>query len=204
MTGRRQGRNLSSYSAQYLVNSLIKQIHDDGGNVTDMTVAVIINSAQMTDEEIAKYKELVAFSVGVPTDKVALTYSRFVGRDTAYPVPVTDEEPEYIFGFIDKNLLIIIGISVLGLTLLTVAVVVIVKRSKNNKRKRKLEELERQLKEQAEKKPMPGEIVLNETREQALKRQIKEFSAQHAETVAKCSEWDQKEKADESQLKIDA
>lgn len=175
----------SSYSAQYLVNSLIKQIHDEGGNIADMTVAVIINSAEMSTEEIAKYRELVAFGVGVPVDKVALSYSRFVGRETAYPVPVPEDEGSAsIFDIIDKNLLIIIGICALGLIILIVAIIITIKSIKNKKRKRRLEELEKQLKEQAEKKPMPSEIVLNETREQALKRQIKEFAQQHAETVA--------------------
>ena len=35
-----------------------------------------------------------------------------------------------------------------------------------------------------EKKSLPGEIVLNETREQVLKRQVKEFSSANPEIVA--------------------
>lgn len=177
----------SSYSAQYLVNQLIKQIYDDGGNITDMTVAVIINAADMSDEEMAKYRELVAFSAGVPVENVALTYSRFLGRDTVYPIPVTeDEEPDAVFGIIDRKMLIIIGMSGLGLLLLIVAITIIVKaiKNKNKKKKQQLAEIEKEIKVQEEKKDMPGEIVLNETREQALKRQITEFASVNAETVA--------------------
>jgi flagellar biosynthesis/type III secretory pathway M-ring protein FliF/YscJ len=35
-----------------------------------------------------------------------------------------------------------------------------------------------------DKRPLPSEIVLNETREQALKRQVKEFTAGNPEIVA--------------------
>lgn len=179
------GQSSSSFNAQYLVNQLIKQIYDDGGNITDMSVAVIINSSQMTAEDIAKYRELVAFSAGVPVENVALTYSKFLGSEPVYQTPnPEDDEPEDIFDLIDKKLLIIIGAAVLGVIIIIVVVAIIISNAKNKKRKRRLAEVEKELREQAEKKAMPSEIVLNETREQALKRQIKEFTAQNAETVA--------------------
>jgi flagellar biosynthesis/type III secretory pathway M-ring protein FliF/YscJ len=150
-----------------------------------MSVAVIINSSQMTAEDIAKYRELVAFSAGVPVENVALTYSKFLGSEPVYQTPnPEDDEPEDIFDLIEKKLLIIVGAAVLGVIIIIVVVAIIISNAKNKKRKRRLAEVEKELREQAEKKAMPSEIVLNETREQALKRQIKEFTAQNAETVA--------------------
>jgi flagellar M-ring protein FliF len=174
----------SSYSAQYLVNQLIKQIQNDGGNIKDMTVAVIVDAPQMSDEEIAKYKELVAYSAGISVEKVALTYSKFIKDNSGYKPPVDDEKTGWMLPFeLGTTEIIIISASGALLITLIVTLLLAARHRKKKKQRRQQEEKEKSQREQAEQE-MPGEIILNETREQALKRQIKEFASENAETVA--------------------
>ena len=55
----------------YLVSQLKEQIDHNPGNIEDLTVAVVINKSKMTEEEINNVKDLVAFSAGIDSSKVA-------------------------------------------------------------------------------------------------------------------------------------
>lgn len=175
----------SSYSAQYLVNQLIKQIQDDGGNIKDMTVAVIVDTDQMSAAEIAKYKELVAFSAGISVDKVALTYSKFIKDNSGYQPPVNDQQSNWLLPVsLSTTEIIVIYASGALLIALIVTLLLLARRRKKKKQRRQQEEKEKEKAQREQAEQMPGEIILNETREQALKRQIKEFASVNAETVA--------------------
>jgi flagellar basal-body M-ring protein/flagellar hook-basal body protein (fliF) len=171
-----------SYSAQYLVNQLVKTIQDSGGNITDMTVAVIINTDELSDEDKAKYKELIANSAGISVDKVALTNAKFL--ESTNVIPVSDDDLQYLLTLKlgTKDVIIISGSSFVLLMLILTAF--LISRHRKKKKIKLVKEAEKARELATDKGKMPGEIVLNETREQALKRQIKEFSSANAETVA--------------------
>jgi len=178
-----------SYSAQYLVNQLIRQIQDSGGNITDITIAAVINAKELSTEDMAKYTNLIAHSAGVSPDKVALTNAEFY--TPALPEPVITPEKKSFFDLINlsKQEVIIIAASLVFFILTLIFVICLISRKKRKKRFEEFEKIKRieeesALSERANKKDLPGEIVLNETREQALKRQIKEFTSGNPETVA--------------------
>lgn len=170
------------FNAQYLVNQLVKEIQDNGGNITDMTVAVVINSKDLSEDNIAKYKELVAYSAGISEEKVAVTNAEFFKHPDSDDKDTDTENNDVLLGLGKTELFIIAG-SLLLLIIVFVILIILLRK----KKKKKLEKLLEQAKNSAEKaktEDMPGEIVLNETREQALKRQIKEFSSSNPEAVA--------------------
>lgn len=182
-----------SYSAQYLVNQLIRQIQDNGGNITDMTVAAAINRKELSPEERSDYQELIAYSAGISPEKVMLVNAEFFkapspGEDT---VPDKETKTPFLALYLTAGQKIVI-LCVFGLLLVGLVVLLgILAKNRKRRLKRLQEEAARRAMAEAEakaeakiKENMPGEIVLNETREQALKRQVKEFAAGHAETVA--------------------
>ncbi|MFA7099384.1 MAG: flagellar M-ring protein FliF C-terminal domain-containing protein, partial [Eubacteriales bacterium] len=172
-----------------LVNQLIRQIQDSGGNITDITIAAVINAKELSTEDMAKYTNLIAHSAGVSPDKVALTNAEFY--TPALPEPVITPEKKSFFDLINlsKQEVIIIAASLVFFILTLIFVICLISRKKRKKRFEEFEKIKRieeesALSERANKKDLPGEIVLNETREQALKRQIKEFTSGNPETVA--------------------
>ena len=84
------------------------------------------------------------------------------------------------------------GACALVLIIAVVLLILLKKRKKHKKGKKgkhdELDEehigLEEALTAVPDTRPIPGQIVLNETREQALKRQIKEFAAGNPDIVA--------------------
>ena len=178
----------ASGNNEYLVNKLIEGIEDSGGRITDMTVAVMINSNYLSDEEVQKYKEMVAFGAGIPADKVVITHAEFT------PKP-------QLPAFGDQQALKADGLIAIiaGAFLLLLALAVFLTLRSNRKRK-VMQQRSQQGKQQRSpqgRKPgqdsaqqaegrqdVPGEIVLTETREQGIKRQVKEFATANPEIVA--------------------
>ncbi|NCA67764.1 MAG: flagellar M-ring protein FliF, partial [Clostridia bacterium] len=179
-----------NYSAQYLVNQLIRQIQDNGGNITDMTVAAVINNKDLSNDDVEMYKELIAKSAGISTDKVVLIGVEFMTSsvpEVSYPSESSEDGIISILNFnLGMNEIIMIG----GGLVLLIFIIIIIGLISSRSKKRKLKIAEeakikaREESERTKQENMPGEIILNETREQALKRQVKEFTAGNAETVA--------------------
>ncbi|HBL83409.1 MAG: flagellar M-ring protein FliF [Clostridiales bacterium GWF2_38_85] len=187
-SGYSEYENNENYSAEYLVNQLVRVIQNNGGNIKDMTVAVIINLDELSDEDKTKYRELVAYSAGISVDKVALTNVKFIEELIPDEVSRTEPVDEPLISLSNKEIIIIAGAGILFFVLIIILFISSSRRKKKKKRKinEEFEEYQESNANSQKSKPgnMPGEIVLNETREQALKRQIKEFSAGNAETVA--------------------
>jgi flagellar M-ring protein FliF len=176
----------SKSSTDYLVNKMIKTIIDNGGSIEDMTVAVMINAKNLPDGAVEQYRELVAYSAGIPAQKVAVTVAEFKGEEEPGIKPVEPQTPLYELLGLEKYVFYaIIGGAALLLIIILIVLILIIKHRRKKKKelemKKKREQLE---KEAVTKLNMPGEIVLNETREQALKKQIKEFSTGNPEIVA--------------------
>lgn len=170
------------FSAEYLVNQLVKVIQDNGGNIEDMTVAVIINAKELPENKMLEYRNLVAKSAGIDEEKIVISNAEFKSADLPqFPEPGDQNAPIFL-GLGKIDLIIISGATLLLIIFVTVIIIMLKK-----KKKAKIEELLKQSgvdQEETSGIDMPGEIVPNETREQALKRQIKEYTSKNPETVA--------------------
>jgi flagellar M-ring protein FliF len=189
----------ASGSTDYLVNQMVQTIIDYGGTINDMTVAVVINKSDLSEEMLKQYRQLIAYGTGISDDKVAITCAEFLkheeeGDDTGNR---TDNP-----GFSLKSLADSLGIpetiiyaTVFGAALLFIAVLLVlvmirrIARRRREKKSKALEELEKLKQEESAKAAPPKvevpEIVLTETREQVLKKQVKEFTNSNPEIVAK-------------------
>jgi flagellar M-ring protein FliF len=177
-----------SGSNEYLVNQLIEGIEDNGGRITDMTVAVIVNSS-LTDEQVTKYKEMVAFGAGISVDKVVITQAEFTPKE---PPALPQEQASGMNGL----LLAIAGGFALLLALAAFFTLRAGRKKKKNRqhvplakgqqgqRQQPGKRTGQEAAQQDEKQEVPGEIVLTETREQGIKRQVKEFASANPEIVA--------------------
>ena len=190
-----------SGSNDYLVNKLIEGIEDKGGHITDISVAVMINKTYLSDEEIQKYKDMVAYGAGVSAEKVVITYAEFAPK----PEIIFPQEPA-----LQVDTVMIVAGGALFL-LLAVAVILILRLGR---KKRKVPQRagaqasqqrggqgaqQRGAQPASQRQPgrpqgmhvneqeedaAPGEIVLTETRGQGIKRQVREFATANPEIVA--------------------
>lgn len=200
VSGSGSGSSSESSSTKYLNNQLIEQIQRDGYEITDITVAVLIDDKALTNNEIAKYQQMVAFAAGISTDKVDITNTSFIAANTG----AGEEASRTIFG-IDPLYLGGGAAAALG-----VIVFLAIKMKKKRQKQQMPEDEEGVFSERKlsgrkglkglqpalvtegapleamvqEKKPLVDEIVLNETREQSLKKQIKDFAAANPDIVA--------------------
>ncbi len=177
-----------SGSNEYLVNKLIEGIEDNGGRITDMTVAVMVNSSYLSDDLVEKYKEMVAYGVGIPVEKVVITKAEFTPKEP----PALPQQTSNLDGLI---------IAIAGFFVLLLALAVYFTLRAGRKKKGNMQHAQQgkgqqgqqrqpgrrpnqEAAAQADKTDVPGEIVLTETREQGIKRQVKEFASVNPEIVA--------------------
>ncbi len=196
------GSASESYSNDFLVNQVVETALDSGGQIEDMTVSMMINSREMTPETLEKYREMVAYGVGIATDKVFITYAEFLAKPQTpiYADPGQLATPTTIFGLpvsLPAEILLYGGAG-LGLLILLLIILLIIRSGRKKRAPAKKgtkagaagaaseEDEEEELPQQQarDRRPLPSEIVLNETREQVLKRQVKEFTAGNPEIVA--------------------
>jgi len=164
----------------YLVSQLKEQIEHNPGNLENLTVAVVINKSNMSDEETNKVKDLVAFSAGVEIEKVALHNMAFYDPD-APPVVVTD--PLEVTSNITGKILIYGGIALGVLAILIFIISIIIKK----KRKKKLgEDTEASLTDDKDFswQDVQDDIKVQETKEQFIKKQLQEFTKSNPEIAA--------------------
>nr|WP_312577367.1 flagellar basal-body MS-ring/collar protein FliF [Sedimentibacter sp.] len=165
----------------YLVSQLKEQIEHNPGNIEDLTVAVVINKSNMTDEETNNVKDLVAFSAGVDSSKVALHNMQFYDPDAP---PVVANEPLEEVPNRMRQILIYGGIA-LGVIAILIFIISIIL----SKRKKKKSEQIAITKDDDESddvswKDIQDEIKLQDTKEQVIKKQLKEFTNGNPEIAA--------------------
>lgn len=174
----------------YLVNQAIEKVQNDGGEIKSLTVAVVINSKTLSETELQKYTKLVAFGAGISTDNVVVTSAEFAGNKTQNPGGSTAALPFSLTT-------LAIGAGGIIVILVVILIVMLFAKRKKAKQEEEADEIFDERYPAVEGKPYPdskvtfvesaedpGEIVINETREQALKRQIKDFSSTNPEIVA--------------------
>lgn len=199
---------------QYLVNTKKTQIQKQGFTVDNVTVAVVVNQAQMTDTVRANLATAVAMAAGTEAKNVAVSNFRFFDSDgvddptvpvNTSPLPFTTEQ------------LILFGAGLLAIMLLIMIVMLIranrrrkqvedaaaipmgnmkiEKRKKSRKRGKNGEQDEEDLPgvaiEEIEPKPPVdfnlvnlSEAATQDTRETALKREIGDFARTSPEIAA--------------------
>lgn len=171
-----------SNAINYLVSQLKEQIEHNPGNIEDLTVAVVINKSKMAEDEINNLKDLVAFSAGVDTSKVALHNMVFYNPD-APPVIATD--PLEVVPNVTRQMLIYGGIALGVLAVLIFVISIILRKNK----KKKLSQNEQQESEEKDKndfslQDIQDEIKLQDTKEQVIKKQLKDFTNANPEIAA--------------------
>jgi flagellar M-ring protein FliF len=196
------GAASESYTNDYLVNQVVETALDNGGAIEDMTVSMMINSRELTPETLEKYRQMVAYGVGIATEKVFITYAEFLAKPQTpvYADPGQGTTPTAVLGmpFALPTEILLYGGAGLGALILLLIVLLILRRGRKKRATAKAvpparevpgeageEEEEEELPQPPrDRKPLPGEIVLAETREQVLKRQVKEFTSANPDIVA--------------------
>ncbi|MEA4921219.1 MAG: flagellar basal-body MS-ring/collar protein FliF [Clostridiaceae bacterium] len=179
----------SSGTTDFLVNRMVQTIMDSGGRIEGMTVAVVINNHTLSDEAKEQYKEIIAFGTGISPDNVAVTNAEFLKGEKNTPENANGSQS--LFNLIDllgdKKWYAVAALG--GVAILLIVAIIAMARKKKKKKDHwdtdisKIEMIKKS-DEPQNKEELPGGIVLNETREQVLKKQIKEFSEGNPEIVA--------------------
>jgi len=171
-----------SSSADYLVNQLKEQISDDGYEIRDLSVALIIG-AELTDEQVEEYRKMAAFAMGIGVDKISISTARFlVSGSSPLPGPVQQLER-----LTREQIIMLLGAG--GVLILLILILSIIRKIRRGRKKKKIVSdeppgIEELLAQKPPEEEIPGQIVLNETREQALKHQIKDFASTNPEIVS--------------------
>lgn len=183
-----EGENIyfkDSNSINYLVSQLKEQIEHNPGKIEELTVAAVINKASMRDEELQEVKELIAFSAGISTEDIALHNMIFYDPE-APAMPVVTTDPDIANAIMLKDILIYGGI---GLAVLAILVFIISLIIRKNKKKKALKNKEAAVHEEAITNDfswadIKDEIKIQETPEQVIKKQLKDFSTANPEIAA--------------------
>ena len=170
-----------SNTINYLVSQLKEQIEHNPGTIEKLTVAAVINKANMSDKEAEEINQLIAFSAGIGAENIALSNMVFYDyEEPAVPVAATDSGE----GIQLRKLLIYGGIALIVISILLIILILVLRK---RKKKRALEQAA--IASDAD----PNEyswadikdgIKVQETQEQAIKKQLKDFTKTNPEIVS--------------------
>lgn len=175
-----------SNSINYLVSQLKEQIEHNPGEIEQLTVAAVINKASIRDEELTEVKELIAFSAGVSTEDIALHNMLFYDPHAPAEPAISDEANAEQMTI--REILIYGGIALAVLSVLIFILSMVLR-----KRKKKKEALNSAKSKAEAEAAAAGDfswqdiqegIKLQETQEQAIKKQLKEFTTTNPEIAA--------------------
>ncbi len=183
-----EGENIyfkDSNSINYLVSQLKEQIEYNPGKIEELTVAAVINKASMRDEELQEVKELIAFSAGISTEDIALHNMIFYDLD-APALPVITTDPDNPNAIQLKDILIYGGIGLAVIAILSFIVSLIIMK---RKKKKALQAKDKAMSEAAVTNDFSwadihDEIKVQETPEQVIKKQLKDFTTTNPEIAA--------------------
>ncbi len=182
---------------KYLVSQVKEQIQGDAATVKDMTISVVINKELMSDTEKAQVAKAAAFAAAIQPDKVAVFNSAF---PTAEAKPTSGQASILP---LPKNVLIIGGAALLTLLLVLLIVFIVIKKIKKKKLKNSMEleeqddlaeddaSLKSRLSEEGLDKPQQAHLkaieeqrAAKKSQEEALTKEIQDFSSQNPEIAA--------------------
>ena len=172
-----------SSDTDYLVSELKEQVERDGYEISDISVAVILGNDGLSKEELLQYREMISLASGVSLNKVAVSTATFISYDQNGEVQSPQAD---VVNPLTLQQLIILA-SAASVILL---IFIIFAKRMNKKRSIKRVQMEDEAAEimgknqKATDWEIPGEIILNETRQKGLKRQIKDFSSVNPDIAA--------------------
>ena len=174
-----------SSSINYLVSQLKEQIEHNPGEIEQLTVAAVINKASIRDEELAEVKELIAFSAGISTEDIALHNMIFYDPD-APALPVISTDPNVENTITIKELLIYGGIALAVLAVLIFIISILLRKRKKKKEAMNASKVMAEASATGDFswQDIHDGIKLQETQEQAIKKQLKEFTSTNPEIAA--------------------
>jgi flagellar M-ring protein FliF len=163
-----------------LVNQVQNQIIKNGGEIKDITAAIIINK-KLSEDEKTNVNKIVSFALGVKENRIVISDIEFAAANELQQkaMAALKEKPS----FLEQNAIYLIIFA--GVVVLALIILIIIKRAKKKKHEIQ-KEIYKGIKPigQASLNDEIPAIVLNETRELGLKRQIKDFSSSNPEIVA--------------------
>lgn len=181
-----EGENIyfkDSNSINYLVSQLKEQIEHNPGKIEELTVAAVINKASMRDEELQEVKELIAFSAGIDTEDIALHNMIFFDPDSP-AIPVITDEPNASNALQLRDILIYGGIALAVLALLIFIISMILGKRKKKKNSKNSTNSEAAVTGEFSWADIKDEIKVQETQEQVIQKQLKDFATQNPEIAS--------------------
>ncbi len=165
-------------SVDYVVSQIIEKIQKDGAEIKDTTVAVLINKAEMSQEEADKITGIVANTAGIDKGKVELFPIEFAASNVKTNNPGIIPKPPVPVDYLSLPYLIFYGAAALVLIILIIIIMIIAgrKRKKALANKIKVDKTKAEQTEQEERESILEITSANETKEQQLTRELKEFS----------------------------
>ena len=164
-----------------LVNQMRTQITNSGGEVKEIKASVIINKKDLSDQEKASINGIIANAIGVDEGNVIVTNMEFTAANDLIK-KATDalkQKPS----FLQRYMTYIIP-SAAAVILIPIILIVILSLRRKKKFVGGIEYSEVSAHPGLQQNDEIPSIVLNETREQGLKRQIREFSKTNPDIVA--------------------
>ena len=175
--GENNGNYSESSSVRYFNNQLVEQIEREAYEIKDLTVAVLVGNHQLSAADTTAYKEMIAFAAGITPEKVAITKADFATAETN-----AAEATAGLLALLKNPYLLSAAAAV---SLILIAIVLLLKKKKKKRLGTDEKEfLQNELEAKEKKLLMNEEIILNETKEQSMKKQIKDFSAGSPDIVA--------------------
>jgi len=167
----------------YLVGSTKSQIIKEGLDITDMTVAVIIDADSLPEGQLEQIRNLVAATSGIKGDENYAIADKITVHNIKFNTPITPEsitsDPRL------QRVLILSGIALLALIIIFTIIIILMRRKRQQQAAEEEAYQESTLLDLMNHQEDSFEpIVLPETNEQKLKSQIKDLAATDPEIVA--------------------
>lgn len=175
----------------YLYNQVEQQVEDKGGSIKNLTIGVILNSAQqaVSTADPQQIQQFVAYAVGTTPDKVNVQMTRFATTPTA-STPSKSTTPGGVTLPTGQALLWLVGAILIAAVLVLLLVFFYLRRRKKARQlaEQQAEEerlaLEKQQEEEAKKKEPVLETNLEDVAQDPVKQQINDFADNKPELVA--------------------
>ncbi|WP_324824555.1 flagellar basal-body MS-ring/collar protein FliF [Sinanaerobacter sp. ZZT-01] len=166
-------------SFDYLVSKVKEQIQSDSGVVSDLTVAVVINTKQLSKTELAEIKRLVATTAGIDTEMADEKVAVFRASVTEDTVPASG-----LLSTLGKSKVVPIAIGILVFLLIAGLIAFFILRRIKAKKEAEGVALEEGTNENNDIDELIKLDELKQSREQELKGEIREFADKNPEISA--------------------
>ncbi|MBN7773772.1 flagellar basal-body MS-ring/collar protein FliF [Clostridium aminobutyricum] len=164
----------------YLVSQVKEQVQSDAGELTDTTVSVAVDSADLTNKKAQELRELIAVTAGIPVDqadsKIAIFNANFYQEDTVPTSGLVEifEQHPYLKFLIPAVIALLIALALVA--------VLLIKRAKVKKQAAELANEELPPDQNVEELLRLDDIA--KSREEELREQIRDFADTNPEISA--------------------